>query len=171
MTVAVREPVAAVSDRLDGVCATLHGLDDRGITQALRDIEALSRRTHAVMPNLVAETDSRGIATREGFGTTARLLAGMLHLPAAEARPVRGELRLRERRDGRLGLEGWLNPEHGSIVRSLIEQLVARRPDTAGTPDGRTVPERQADALIELCDRARAADGFPTTGGEPPTSQ
>ncbi|MDQ5855280.1 MAG: HNH endonuclease, partial [Actinomycetota bacterium] len=34
--------------------------------------------------------------------------------------------------------------------------------------DSRTVPERHADALIELCERARAADGFPTTGGEPP---
>ncbi|MBV9160800.1 MAG: DUF222 domain-containing protein [Pseudonocardiales bacterium] len=35
-------------------------------------------------------------------------------------------------------------------------------------PDTRTVPERQADALIELCERARATDEFPTTAGEPP---
>jgi len=66
-------------------------------------------------------------------------------------------------------LEGWLDPEHGSLVRALIEQLAARRPSTDdGVPDTRTVPERQADALIELCERARAADEFPTTGGEPP---
>lgn len=89
------------------------------------------------------------------------------------ATPVRGELWLRDRRDGRLGLEGWLDPEHGSMVRGLIEQLASRRRSdgdsaTGGVADERTTPARQADALIELCARARAADEFPTTGGEPP---
>jgi hypothetical protein len=54
------------------------------------------------------------------------------------------------------------------MVRALIEQLAARRPDADGVPDTRTVPQRHADALIELCDRARATDEFPTTGREPP---
>jgi hypothetical protein len=31
-----------------------------------------------------------------------------------------------------------------------------------------SVPARQADALAELCERARGSDEFPTTGGEPP---
>jgi hypothetical protein len=72
-------------------------------------------------------------------------------------------------------LEAWLGAEQGSTVRALIEQLAAQRPsttnsapDTEGAPDTRTVPERQADALIELCERARAGDEFPTTAGEPP---
>lgn len=82
--------------------------------------------------------------------------------------PGRGELWLRDRRDGRLGVESWLDAEHGNQVRALIEQLAARRPDTGGVPDTRTLPARQADALIELCDRARATEQFPTTGGEPP---
>jgi len=86
---------------------------------------------------------------------------------SAAATPVRGELWLRERRDGRLGLEGWLDAEHGSMVRSLIEQLAARRPSEDGVPDTRTTPQRHADALIELCDRARVADDVPTSGGEP----
>ncbi|MGH3871368.1 MAG: DUF222 domain-containing protein [Pseudonocardiaceae bacterium] len=81
---------------------------------------------------------------------------------------ARGELWLKDRRDGRLGLEGWLDPEHGSMVRALIEQLAARRPVTDDVPDDRSVPQRQADALIELCERARAADEFPSTAGEPP---
>jgi len=85
------------------------------------------------------------------------------------ATPVRGELWLRNRPRRTAGLEGWLDAEHGATVRSLIEQLTTRRPSTDdGIPDTRTVPQRQADALIELCDRARVADGFPTTGGEPP---
>lgn len=273
VTVALREPVDAMSGFLDSVRATLCGLDDKAITQTLRDIEVLSRKTQSVMLDLVAEIDSRGIAAREGFGGTQRLLAGMLQLSAAEARmrvehaamvgtrrtitgqtleprlpataaalatgaigagqlrvitetiaalpiavpelarqraeadlagyardfdprrlrliahrmlatldpdgpepredPIpaaarRGELWLRDRRDGRLALEGWLDPEHGSMVRSLIEQLAARRLSAEGECDSRTVPQRQADALIELCERARAADDFPTTGGEPP---
>ncbi|MGH3789022.1 MAG: DUF222 domain-containing protein, partial [Pseudonocardiaceae bacterium] len=82
--------------------------------------------------------------------------------------PVNGELWLRDRRDGRLGLQGWLDPEHGTMVRSLIEQLATRHPATdGGVPDTRTGPQRHADALIELCDRAGAAAEFPTTAGEP----
>ncbi|MGH3852335.1 MAG: DUF222 domain-containing protein, partial [Pseudonocardiaceae bacterium] len=44
-----------------------------------------------------------------------------------------------------------------------------RRPTTEDSVlDSRTVQQRQADALIEICDRARNADEFPTTAGEPP---
>jgi hypothetical protein len=273
MTAAVREPVQEMSSCLDSLRATLCGLDDKGIAQMLREIEVVSRKTQSVLLDAVAEADARGIAAREGFGTTQRLLAAMLRLSAAEARtrvehaaavgtrhtitgetlaprlpataaalaageigagqlrvitetmgatpasvpePVRerveadlagyardfdprrlrtiahrvlahldpdgskpaddpapatrtrGELWLRDRRDGRLGLEGWLDPVHGTLVRSLIEQLAVLGPATDGVPDTRTVPQRQADALIELCERARAADDLPTTGGEPP---
>ncbi len=52
------------------------------------------------------------------------------------------------------------------MVRSLIEQLGARRPTAEGAPDPRTIPQRHADALIELCDRGPRRRGFPTTGGE-----
>ncbi|MGH3934125.1 MAG: DUF222 domain-containing protein [Pseudonocardiaceae bacterium] len=273
MTVALGAPVQTMSDCLDSVRATLGGLDDKGIVQTLREIEKISRKTQSVLLEAVAEADTRGIATREGFGDTRRLLSAMLRLSSAQARtrvaqatmvgtrraitgqplppqlpataaamasgeigtgqlrvitetmaamrasvpqpardrveadlasyardfdprrlriiahrmlatldpdgaepdggstpatPVRGELWLRDRRDGRLGLEGWLDPEHGTMVRSLIEQLTARHPTADGVPDTRTNPERHADALIELCERARTADGFPTTGGEPP---
>ena len=274
MSVALAEPVEVMAGCLDSVREMLHGLDDNGIVQALRDIETHLRQTQSVMLNLVAEAESRGIAARSGFGGTARLLAGMLQLSAAEARqrvehaalvgtrrtltrdalppkapataaalagghlgigqlrvisetigslpasvpePARqqaeaslagyardfdprrlrliaerliaaldpdgpdpaddpspatagrGELWLRNRRDGRLAVEGWLDAEHGTQVRALIEQLATRRPTTTdGVPDSRSIPQRQADALIELCDRARVAEGFPTTGGEPP---
>jgi hypothetical protein len=75
-----------MSDCLDSLRETLSSLDDKEIIQALRDIEALSRRTHAVMPDLVADIDSRGIAGRAGFGSTQRLVAGMWHLSVGEAR-------------------------------------------------------------------------------------
>lgn len=275
VTAAVCEPVAALSDALEGVRGSLRGLDDKMITQALREVEVVSRKAQSVMLDLVAEIDSRGVAGRAGFGATQRLLASVLHLSMAEARmrvehagmvgarstlsgetlpprlpataaalaageigtgqlrvitetmtllpasvpeparerieadlagyaqdfdprrlriiarrlldvvdpdgpepaaedptpaiPVRGELWLRNRRDGSLGLEGWLDSEHASLVRGVIEQLAARRPTSPeGVPDERSVPQRQADALIELCQRARAEGEVPTTGGEPP---
>ncbi|HEX5349812.1 MAG TPA: DUF222 domain-containing protein [Pseudonocardiaceae bacterium] len=86
MTVAVRDPVAAMSRGLDELRATLSGLDDKGVTHTLRDIEALSRTTQSVMLDVVAEAEARGIAVREGFGTTAGLVAAMLHLSGADAR-------------------------------------------------------------------------------------
>ncbi len=273
MTIAVRDDMQELSSCLDNLRARLNGLDDNRITQILQDMETISRKTHMLMLEAVAEAEARGIAAREGFGNTARLLAAMLRLSTTEARtrvehaaavstrrtitgetlpprlpataaglragaigtaqlrlitetmaaipasvpepvrerveadlaryardfdprrfrtlaqrivatldpdgpepaedeptpstPVRGELWLRDRRDGRLGLEGWLDPEHGTMVRSLIEQLAAPRRTADGVPDTRSVPQRHADALIELCERARGADDFPTTGGEP----
>ncbi|MGB8995803.1 MAG: DUF222 domain-containing protein, partial [Pseudonocardiaceae bacterium] len=86
MTVAVRDPVATMSPGLDDLRTTLSGLDDKGVTQTLRDVEALTRATQSVMLDVVAEAEARGIAVREGFGTTADLVAAMLHLSAADAR-------------------------------------------------------------------------------------
>ena len=86
MTIAVSEPLHSMSSCLDTVRESLCGLDDNGIVQTLREIEELSRRTQSVMLDVVAEADARGIAARAGFGSTARLLAGMLRLSTAEAR-------------------------------------------------------------------------------------
>jgi Domain of unknown function (DUF222) len=85
-----------------------------------------------------------------------------------EPAPVAGELRLWDRRDGRLGLEGYLECEHSAAFRSLIEQFAAPRPATDSIPDDRTAAQRNADALLEVCGLARAANDCPTTAGEPP---
>jgi len=82
--------------------------------------------------------------------------------------PAAGELRLRNRRDGTLGFEGWLDGEHGPQFQGLIEQFAKPRPLSQDIPDQRSTDERQADALLELCGLARAAQACPTTGGEPP---
>ncbi|MGH3764491.1 MAG: DUF222 domain-containing protein [Pseudonocardiaceae bacterium] len=274
MSVAVADPARVISGCLGDLRGGLGTLDDKAVLRRLREIEVLSRQTQSAMLDVVAEIDSRGIAGREGFGTTQRLLGGVLHLSMAEARmrvehatlvgtrctitgetlpprlpataaalaegeigtgqlrvitetmivmppsvpeparerveadlagyardfdprrlrvianrvldvvnpdgpepvqedptpatPARGELWLRDRRDGSLGLEGWLDPEHGSEFRALIEQLATRHPTPEGAPDQRTTPQRQADALIELCQHACATGDLPTTAGEPP---
>ena len=262
----------AMAACLDQWRAGIVGCDDAGLRDQVRDLEAASRMLHAVMLEAVAELEARNLAATTGFGTTKRLLAGMLHLSATEAgmrvthatqlaarrtlsgevlppvlpntaaalaageiglgqvrvitetmaaipasvsieqreaaeadlaryahsfnpaslhkigrhilahldqdgSPPRekpepaaaaGELRLRERRDGRLGLEGFLEPEHSGAFRSLIEQFAAPRPASEGIPDPRTAVQRNADALLEICGLARAAQDCPTTGGEPP---
>ncbi len=86
MTVAVGEPVQVMSGCLEDLRGGLGGLDDQGIVRTLRQLEELSRRTQSVMLDVVAEAEARGIAAREGFGTTPRLLAAMLRCSAAEAR-------------------------------------------------------------------------------------
>ncbi len=82
--------------------------------------------------------------------------------------PAAGELHIRDRRDGGISLEGWLDALHGTAFRGLIEQLAAPRPLSEDIPDPRTTAQRNADALIELCDLARGNDQTSTAGGEPP---
>ncbi len=82
--------------------------------------------------------------------------------------PAAGELHIRDRRDGGISLEGWLDALHGTAFRTLIEQLAAPRPLTEDIPDPRTPAHRNADALVELCDLARGNDQMSTAGGEPP---
>ncbi|MGH3919753.1 MAG: DUF222 domain-containing protein [Pseudonocardiaceae bacterium] len=260
--------VAGLAQWRDSIVAC----DDAGLQDQVRDLETVSRMLHSVMLETVAELESRNVAAITGFGTTKRLLAGMLQLSATEARtrvahatqlaakrtlggeplpptlpntaaalaageigpaqvrviaetmnaipasvsmaeretaeaelaryarsfdptslykigrhvlahldqdgpeprdepeptPAAGELRFRERRDGRLGLEGFLEPEHSAAFRSLIEQFAAPRPAAEGIPDPRTTAQRNADALLEICGLARAAQDCPATAGEPP---
>src|SRR6476661_3492639 len=56
--------------------------------------------------------------------------------------PAAGELRLWDRRDGRLGLEGYLEAEHRAAFRSLIDQLAAPAPPP--TPSPTSAPRRNA---------------------------
>src|SRR5919202_3296999 len=86
MSVALCQPVDVMPTGVAGLRAMLPSLDDDGIVQALRDIETHLRQVQSVMLAVVAQVESRRLAAREGFGITARLLAGMLHLSAAEAR-------------------------------------------------------------------------------------
>jgi len=81
--------------------------------------------------------------------------------------PAAGELRLWDRRDGRLGLEGYLEAEHRAAFRSLIDQLAAPAPPP--TPSPTSAPRRNATPMpCWICGPARAAHDCPTTAGEPP---
>ncbi len=56
------------------------------LLDALRVAEANLRQSYFRMLEVVAELDADKVAASTGFGTTARLLAGVLNLSKAEAR-------------------------------------------------------------------------------------
>jgi len=138
-------------------------------------MDAVSASTSAAQRAAV-EADLAKHARRFGPTELAKLGQRMLaHLDpdGPEPRddtpaPAAGELRLRNRRDGKLGFEGWLDGEHGPQFQGLIDQLAKPRPLSGDIPDPRSTDERQGDALLEMCGLARAAEACPTTGGEPP---
>ncbi|MDQ2884107.1 MAG: HNH endonuclease [Actinomycetota bacterium] len=71
-------------------------------------------------------------------------------------------------RDGGYELGGWLDREAAEIVRSALSPLSAPRPTTDTEVDLRDAAQRDADALVELAQRALEAGALPTEGGERP---
>ena len=71
-------------------------------------------------------------------------------------------------RDGGYELAGWLDREATEIVRSALSPLAAPRPVTDTEVDLRNAAQRDADALVELAQRALSSGELPTEGGERP---
>jgi uncharacterized protein DUF222 len=71
-------------------------------------------------------------------------------------------------RDGGYELAGWLDREAAEILRSALSPLAAPRPTTDTEIDLRTAAQRDADALVELAQRALSDGELPTEGGERP---
>jgi hypothetical protein len=70
--------------------------------------------------------------------------------------------------DGGVELAGWLDREAAEIVRSALSPLAAPRPATEVEVDLRTAVQRDADALVELAQRALGSGELPTEGAERP---
>ena len=71
-------------------------------------------------------------------------------------------------RDGGYELAGWLDREAAEIVRSALSPLAAPRPTTDTEVDLRDAAQRDADALVDLAQRALGSGELPTEGGERP---
>ncbi|HXT45539.1 MAG TPA: DUF222 domain-containing protein, partial [Pseudonocardiaceae bacterium] len=87
--------------------------------------------------------------------------------PPNDTPQTRRWMRLRDR-DGGCELTGWLDWEAAEIVRSALSPLAAPRPATDVEIDLRTTVQRDADALVELAQRALTDGQLPTEGGERP---
>jgi hypothetical protein len=84
-----------------------------------------------------------------------------------DAPETRRTLRFHDR-DGGYELSGWLDREAAEILRCALSPLAAPRPTTDTEIDLRTGVQRDADALIELAQRALTEGRLPTEGGERP---
>ena len=87
--------------------------------------------------------------------------------PPKDNPETRRWLRLRDR-DGGCELAGWLDREAAEIVRSALSPLAAPRPATKIEVDLRSATQRDADALVELAQRALANGDLPTESGQRP---
>ncbi len=88
--------------------------------------------------------------------------SGMAELALAQQRKRR--LRLYQLGDGMLGLEGALPPEGGVALKLCLDSLIGVPPKD----DERSQPQRQADALLELCRRQLDSGELPRLGGRKP---
>jgi hypothetical protein len=79
----------------------------------------------------------------------------------------RRHLRFRDRDNG-YEFSGWLDREAAEILRSALSPLATPRPTTEVEVDLRTAPQRDADALVELAQRALESGELPTEGGQRP---
>lgn len=106
-------------------------------------------------------------------GQLAVLGKRMLAYLDQDGRPPRDQPETRRHlsfhdRDGGYELSGWLDREAAEIIRSALSPLAAPRPTTETEVDLRTASQRDADALVELAQRALADGELPTEGGERP---
>jgi hypothetical protein len=86
-----------------------------GLLQVLHDAEADCRRSYARVLDVVAELDAEKVGAVAGFGTTARLLAGVLNLSKGEAK-------------ARAEQAGLLTPRHaltGEVLPPTATELAA----------------------------------------------
>jgi hypothetical protein len=89
-------------------------------------------------------------------------------MEAAEARAVQKRgLHLSPDEAGGVTVRGSLDPESAAIVRAALDPLTKPNRADDGGLDGRSAPQRRADALAEICRRVLGTDTLPTTGGDP----
>lgn len=134
---------------------------DAELLAELRTVESRMHSLWAEMLSVVAEVESRGIAGKEGYGTTVQLIRALCRVPAGEARA-----RVSAARDvlpGR-GVNGVTLPPQlpetaeavaeaaiGAADVAVIRSVLARVPAHVG-------PEQRAQVESELARQARILD-------------
>lgn len=162
MTVAVGDPVQVLSECFDSMRASLPALGDNDVVQALRDVETLCRQAYSGMLEIIAEADARGIAVREGFDSTQRLLAGVLRLSAGEAR---ARIEHAAAVGGRRGLTGQ------TLAPRLPQTAAALAAGQLGVGQLRVITETLAALPASVPERVRERverPTWPATGGTSP---
>ena len=89
-------------------------------------------------------------------------------MQAAEAKAVQKRgLHLSPDDAGGVTVRGSLDAESAAIVRAALDPLTKPCRSDDGGLDGRSAPQRRADALVEVCRAVLGTDALSTSGGEP----
>ncbi len=132
-----------------------------GLLEMLRDAETDFRRSYARVLDVVAELDAERAGAVAGFGTTARLLAGVLNLPKGEAKARADQAQLLTPRRSLTGevlppalpataaelAAGSIGPTHVRVITATMRQIPPS-----------THPELAAQAEQTLATAARRFD-------------
>lgn len=117
-----------------------------GLLDALRTAEAELRRSYSRMLEVVAELDAEKVAAMTGFGTTPRLLAGVLNLSKGEAKARAEQAIVLTARRSLTGeplppalpataaelAAGTIGPAHVRVITAVMRRLPdATHPETA----------------------------------------
>ncbi len=123
--------------------------------------EEAMRASEATLVAAAAQTDP---GTLRSVARAHRFAVDPDGAEAAYARlQARRFLRLTDRADGAVAVEGRLDPEGGVMVRTALSPLMHAVKD-----DPRSRSQRCADALVELARRQLDAGRLPRTGGRRP---
>ena len=128
--------------------------------QTVADIEqTLAGHARNFEPKPLAQIAHRVLAHLDADGPA----------PTDPSPPPGRELHLRPNDDGSLRLDGRLDNEGAALLRTVLDSLNGRRPDTdpAG-PDERTLAQRNGDTLVEACAMLLDDAVLPTSGGQRP---
>jgi len=127
-----------------------------GVEQRVQVEEELARQARILDASQLAVLGKRMLAYLDQDGR-----------PPKDQPETRRHLRFSDR-DGGYELSGWLDREAAEIVRSALSPLAAPRPTTDVEVDVRTATQRDADALVELAERALSSGELPAEGGQRP---
>src|ERR671913_1085903 len=153
------------------LAATAEALTDGDLSPA--HAQVLAHGTHPLPDQTTVEAEPVLVeaARRLDPGGLRRLLGHLLQVADPEGadrdqerRHARRGLWLAPTFDGMVAVDGLLEPEAGQTVLAALEPLA--RP--ADATDGRSGPQRTADALAELARRALEGGRLPLSGGVRP---
>lgn len=134
--------------KLSIVASAVRALTGRVAPSAVPEL--LQRFEAAVLPRAISETP--GELRRRVQKIIARLAPETLAEAERDAAARRGVTAWAE--SAQAFLEFRLTADGAETVMTAVDAHAAKRPDVDGQSDERTVDQRRADALVEICNRA-----------------
>jgi hypothetical protein len=153
-------------EQAHAVVETLQSLPDVVKPEVVERVEtAMLDQARVLEPALLRVVGARALAH---VAPEVAEEADRKAMEAADAKAIQKRgLHLSADDRGGVTVRGSLDPESAAIVRSALDPLTKPNRSDDGGLDGRTAPQRRADALTEVCRAVLGTDALSTAGGEP----